>query len=118
MQENAEENEVATRSESNISAIDSQSKLKRIYSWASKNTSETRQLDDFKYYWSDAITNLLQILELSGGSIIALVGLSGVGKSSAQVQVAKALNDKLSKEASQDRVVRKVVNFKWPRCYE
>ncbi|HVB13096.1 MAG TPA: hypothetical protein VNE86_08165 [Nitrososphaerales archaeon] len=118
MQENAEENGVATRSESNISAIDGNSKLKRIYSWASKNTSETRQLDDFKYYWSDAITNLLHILELSEGSIIALVGLSGVGKSSAQIQVAKALNAELSKETSQDRVVLKVVHFKWPGYLE
>ena len=90
--------------------------LKSIYSWASKNTSETRQLGEFKYYWSDRARRLLQILELSEGSIIAIVGLSGVGKSSAQIQVARALNDKLSQEVPRSK--GRVVNFKWPGYLE
>ncbi len=118
MQENTGENAANSQSGSNTVAADDHNKLKKVYLWASKNTSESRQLDDFKYYWSDATTNLLHILELSESSIVALVGLSGVGKSSAQVQVAKALNAKLAGETSQDRVVRRAVHFKWPGYLE
>jgi Cdc6-like AAA superfamily ATPase len=88
--------------------------LKRVYSWASKNTSEARQAGNFKYHWPDPAKKLLHILELSEGSLIALVGLSGVGKSSAQVQIARALNDKLSNDETSHRVV----NFKWPGYLE
>ena len=98
--------------------------LKRIYAWASKNTSEARQLYDSKYHWPAAVIKLLGILELSEGSIIALVGLSGVGKSSAQSQVAKALNERLSanssgkKDGEAERSSKKAVNFKWPGYFD
>ena len=85
--------------------------LKRIYAWASQNTSESRQLTDFKYYWPQAATKLLATLELSHGSIIALVGLSGVGKSSAQSQIAKKLNEKQEGRG-------KAVHFKWPGYFD
>ena len=95
--------------------------LKRIYAWASQNTSESRELGNFKYHWPSAVVKLLQTLELSQGSIIALVGLSGVGKSSAQVQVAKALNEKLLAEkpaSASTETIRKVVHFKWPGYFD
>ncbi|MGI0091063.1 MAG: hypothetical protein ACREBS_05095 [Nitrososphaerales archaeon] len=95
--------------------------LKRVYNWASKNTSETRQLGDFKYYWPSTVTKLLTALELSKGSIIALVGLSGIGKSSAQTQIARKLNERIgvglesnhgSAEACSQRTTKKAVHFK------
>ncbi len=78
--------------------------LKQVYVWASQNTQETRLATGFKYRWPEAAKRLLAALELSQGSIIALVGLSGVGKSSAQSQIAKALREKSFR----------AVHFKWP----
>ncbi|MHB1869004.1 MAG: P-loop NTPase family protein, partial [Nitrososphaerales archaeon] len=63
---------------------------------------------EFKYHWPEAVKRLLTALELSQGSIIALVGLSGVGKSSAQNHIAKKLKEK----------GLKAVHFKWPGYFE
>ena len=92
--------------------------LKKIYTWASKNTSEARHLLNFKYYWPKAATDLIRTLELSEGSIIVLAGLSGVGKSSAQAQVAKALNEKLASQKREGAQERKAVHFKWPGYFD
>lgn len=82
----------------------------RVYAWASQNTQEARLSNNYKYYWPEVATKLLQTLEISQGSVIALVGLSGVGKSSALSEIAKKLGEKFG-EAS-------VLRIKWPGSIE
>jgi len=89
-------------------SLDKEALFKRVYTWVSQNTQETRLSTGFKYHWPEAAKRLLTALELSNGSIIALVGLSGVGKSSAQSQIARKLKEK----------GLRAVHFKWPGYFE
>jgi ABC-type transport system involved in cytochrome bd biosynthesis fused ATPase/permease subunit len=86
-----------TTSTGNLSALPDQ--FLKVYSWASKNTAETRRSSgaedeggqtssaSYKYFWPRSAKLLLESLQLSRGQLIALVGLSGVGKSSAQREI-------------------------------
>ena len=60
-----------------------------IYSWASQLASESRKLDwVFHWYvWPDAVREIIHKLETMSGGIIGLVGLQGVGKSSALLAI-------------------------------
>ena len=99
----------------------------KVYKWASQNTAETRQRRDedqassYKYFWPSPASLLLDSLKLSRGQLIALVGLSGVGKSSAQREIAKSLDSFLSSNsANQDdsASIPRTVYFKWPGKFE
>jgi len=61
-----------------------------IYSWASQLASESRKLDwvFYWYVWPDAVPEIIRKLETMNGGIIGLVGLQGVGKSSALLAIA------------------------------
>ena len=102
---------------------------KKIFTWASQNTFEVRQYTPFKYYWTTVASRLLTTLKLSAGTIIALVGLSGVGKSSMQQEVVRALNKDLHCDglteigtvqknqeisANDSPVTGRAIHFKWP----
>ena len=69
--------------------------VSEIYSWASQLASESRRLDwvFYWYVWPDAVREIVHKLETMNGGIIGLVGLQGVGKSSAlrAIQVGRAL---------------------------
>ncbi len=56
-----------------------------VYSWASQLTLEGRQLSQIVgwYVWPDAVSRIFRQLSTMSGAIIGLVGLQGVGKSSA-----------------------------------
>jgi len=60
-----------------------------IYSWASQLASESRKLDwvFYRYVWPDAVRERIHKLETMNGGIIGLVGLQGVGKSSALLAI-------------------------------
>lgn len=85
--------DVATRklasdlsSRSKKSPPDNSVPTSEIYSWASRLASESRKLDWVVqwYVWPDAVREITHKLEtMSGGIIIGLIGLQGVGKSSA-----------------------------------
>ena len=66
-----------------------------VYSWASQLASESRKLDwvFYWYVWPDAVREVIHKLETMNGGIIGLVGLQGVGKSSAllAIQARRAL---------------------------
>ena len=60
-----------------------------IYSWASELASESRKLDwvcDW-YVWPDAVREIIQKLETMNGVIVGLLGVQGVGKSSALLAI-------------------------------
>jgi biotin operon repressor len=80
-----------------------EAKVRKIYQWCSQRTSETTEYER-KYLWPDGADSLLRSLKLSEGSINALVGLSGVGKSSALRQISLEL----------EKSERQVLCFKWP----
>ena len=63
--------------------------LTEIYSWTSQLASESRTLDwIFRWYvWPDAVREIMRKLETISGGIIGLVGLQGVGKSSALLAI-------------------------------
>jgi hypothetical protein len=63
--------------------------LSEIYSWASQLASESRKLDwvFYWYVWPDAVREIIRRLERMNGGIIGLVGLQGVGKSSALLAI-------------------------------
>lgn len=99
----------------------------KVYRWASQNTAETRQHRDedqtssYKYFWPSPASLLLGSLKLSRGQLIALVGLSGVGKSSAQREIAKSLDSFLaSNNTNQDNSasIPRAIYFKWPGKFE
>ncbi|MCJ7455387.1 hypothetical protein MUP07_01410 [Candidatus Bathyarchaeota archaeon] len=60
-----------------------------IYSWASQLASESRKLDWVLYWYvfPDAVREIIHKLETMNGGIFGLVGLQGVGKSSALLAI-------------------------------
>jgi len=95
-----------------------------IYSWASHLTSESRKLDwiFYWYMWPDAVREIIHKLETTNGGIIGLVGLQGVGKSSALLAILTGrmlLQDKEYREAHESGEApdlgRDVIHFKWRR---
>ena len=63
--------------------------MSEIYSWASQLPYESRKLSRILlwYVWPDAVREVIQKLETMSGGIIGLVGLQGVGKSSALLAI-------------------------------
>jgi len=95
-----------------------------IYSWASQLASESRKLDwiFYWYVWPDAVREIIHKLETTNGGIIGLVGLQGVGKSSALLAILTGrmlLQDKEYREAHESGEApdlgRDVIHFKWRR---
>ena len=64
---------------------DSSVPASEVYSWASQLASESRKLDwiFYWYVWPYVVREIIHKLETMNGGIIGLVGLQGVGKSSA-----------------------------------
>ena len=60
-----------------------------IYSWTSQLASESRKLDwvFYWYVWPDAVRKIVRKLGTMSGGLIGLVGLQGVGKSSALLAI-------------------------------
>jgi hypothetical protein len=59
--------------------------MEEVYSWASNLTWESRlpPWEKFGYVWPDEVKRIAQRLEVMRGGMVCLVGLQGVGKSSA-----------------------------------
>jgi hypothetical protein len=124
--------ELNSKSAESPNLTDLPDRFRQIYIWASQNTAEARgSQSQFKYFWPDAAKTLLTNLELSRGQVIAFLGLSGVGKSSAQREIAKRLSEDLKKsydakkelarseekEGERERETR-VIYFKWPGSFD
>jgi hypothetical protein len=109
----------------------------KVYRWASQNTAETRQYNredveessKYKYFWPHPATLLLESLKLSRSQLIAFVGLSGVGKSSAQKEITKSLDAFLASantgkddistgEAGANSLSTRAIYFKWPGKFD
>jgi hypothetical protein len=91
---------------------------------ASHLASESRKLDwvFYWYVWPDAVRKIIQKLEATNGGIIGLVGLQGVGKSSALLAILTRRmfpQDKEYGEAHESGEApdlgRGVIRFKWRR---
>lgn len=101
--------------------------VKEIRSWASQLASESRRLDwvAYWYVWPDNLSRIFRDLEAMNGKVIALVGVQGMGKSSAlqAILIYEALMEddsrrKASKKNSTSRSEFSVVLFKWRRRNE
>jgi hypothetical protein len=101
----------------------------KVYKWASQNTAETRQYNreqdessKYKYFWPSTAILFLESLKLSKNQLIALVGLSGVGKSSAQKEIAKTLDAFLASaktgKGDHNSGTARAIYFKWPGKFE
>ena len=94
-----------------------------VYSWASQLAAENRDLKAFLegYVWPKAVTEIWHQLEHMKGGIVGLVGLQGVGKSSALIALEVRCIQKVmkredpEKKKSQQPGVYGVVRFKWRR---
>jgi hypothetical protein len=97
-----------------------------IYSWASQLASESRKLDwvFYWYVWPDAVREIIRKLETMNGGIITLVGLQGVGKSSALQAILAGrmlLQDKeyrKTHKSSDPDLGQDIIRFKWRRQSE
>ncbi len=87
--------------------------LRRIHEWASQNTAESRTIE-FNYVWPTAGSEMLELLKLSSGSLICLLGVQGIGKSTCVRQVGKELRESLEFLKEKDSSTQLVVYFKWP----
>jgi len=104
--------------------------FEEVYSWASQLSSESRRVNwiSYGYVWPDAVSRVLRQLEIMQGGIIGLVGLQGVGKSSALLAIltAKLIERKKeqrkpSKQAETDHKAEDdsgIIMFKWRRQSE
>ena len=90
-----------------------------IYSWASQLASESRKQDwIFEWYvWPDAVREIIKKLEAMNGGIICLVGLQGVGKSSALLAMMEEYRKK-NKSGNDLDLREDVIRFKWRRYAE
>jgi hypothetical protein len=95
-----------------------------IYSWASQLASESRKLDWVLhwYVWPDTVREVIHKLETMSGGIVGLVGLQGVGKSSAlqaifrsRIEQADRQWQESGEEGPVPRHTYRIVLFKWPR---
>jgi hypothetical protein len=95
-----------------------------IYSWASQLASESRKLDwvFYWYVWPDAVREVTRKLETMNGGIIGLVGLQGVGKSSALLAILSGRMllqhkeyRKAHKSGDPPDLGQDVIRFKWRR---
>ena len=77
-------------------------RLKRVYDWSSKLTTENRDVSDVEsdYIWPTSITKLRERLKIVHGAMIAVVGLQGVGKTRAFKELVNDLST--------------CIAFKWP----
>jgi hypothetical protein len=98
-----------------------------IYSWASQLASESRKLDwvFYWYVWPDAVREIIHKLETMNGGIIGLVGLQGIGKSSALLAIAGGRMLLKDQEYRRTHASGKcpdlggdIVRFKWRRQSE
>jgi len=98
-----------------------------IYSWAGQLASESRKSDwVFHWYvWPDAVREVIHKLETMNGGIIGLVGVQGVGKSSALLAILlrrMLLQDEEYRKAHNSGdppdLGRDVIRFKWRRQSE
>ncbi|HVB13010.1 MAG TPA: hypothetical protein VNE86_07735 [Nitrososphaerales archaeon] len=87
--------------------------LTRIHEWACQNTAESRTIK-FNYLWPTAGREMLELLKLSNGSLICLLGVQGIGKSTCVKQVGKELRASLEFLKENDSSTQLVVYFKWP----
>jgi hypothetical protein len=103
---------------------DNSGSTSEIYSWASQLASESRKLGwvFYWYVWPDAVREVIHKLETMSGGIIGLVGLQGVGKSSALQAILKkriAQADRQWQESGKKgpvpRHTYRIVLFKWRR---
>ncbi|MCJ7635767.1 hypothetical protein MUP77_25665, partial [Candidatus Bathyarchaeota archaeon] len=98
-------------------------RIKEIYSWASQLAAESRFSTWMNYYyvWPKTVLRILDRLGSMSGGIIGLLGLQGVGKSSAlralyvaRMRMAEAKRRVRSKEQVEEADYD-VIFFKWRR---
>jgi GTPase SAR1 family protein len=101
--------------------------ISEIYSWASQLASESRKLGwvFYWYVWPDAVRELARKLETMNGGIIGLVGLQGVGKSSAlrailsgRMFLRRDEHRRTSRSVDPSKPGSDVALFKWRRQSE
>jgi len=95
-------------------------RIDEIRSWAGQLASETRGSSWIRewYVLPASISTLLSRLEIADGAVIGLVGLQGVGKSSALQAIYAHLSQTSRKETKlnpDDEEQLGVVHFKWRR---
>ena len=93
-----------------------------IYSWAGQLASENRELKwvwDW-YVWPDAVLQIFHRLKTMNGGIIGLVGLQGVGKSSALTAILGKwlLDEEFEEFRSGPELGRDIIRFKMRRKSE
>jgi len=87
--------------------------LRRVHEWASQNTAESRTIK-FNYVWPSVGKEILELLKISNGSLICVLGVQGIGKSTCVKQVGKELRESLEFLKEGDSSTQLVVYFKWP----
>jgi len=101
--------------------------VSEIYSWASQLASESRKLDWVLHWYvlPDVVREIIRKLETMSGGIIGLVGLQGVGKSSAllAIEAGRMLHQheeyrKSHNSGDPPDLGQDVVRFKWRRQSE
>ena len=106
---------------------DSSVRTSEIYAWASQLASESRRPDWVLqwYVWPDAVLEAIRKLETMSGGIVGLVGLQGVGKSSAllSIMTKKMLLQheeyrKSHKSGEDPDLGKDMIRFKWRRRSE
>lgn len=85
-------------------------RVKEVIEWSSLLTAESRQWME-EYVPPLAVRRLFAKLQLAKGALIGLVGLQGVGKSQALIQLYDWLTNLRGEE---EKGVAAVVFFKWP----
>jgi len=92
-----------------ITALDPTTKrVKEVIKWSSMLTAESRQYMN-EYVEPEAFKKLQVKLQIADGAFIALIGLQGVGKSQALIQLFNYLSG-----LWQDKREGRVIYFKWP----
>ena len=70
--------------------------MEEIFAWSNRLTGEAAGVDD--YVWPQAASSLLERLKHCQQTLIPLIGLQGVGKTSAAQAIARALEEYLKKQ--------------------
>jgi CRP-like cAMP-binding protein len=91
-------------------------RVQPVYEWSCRLTAERRQADWLEdYVWQDKVRALLLRLQVAGGSVVAVTGVQGVGKTSAYMALSTTLDMLLRADQGEtQKPPSVVVNFKWP----
>jgi hypothetical protein len=98
-------NEASEKGEPPKKAEPREEAFRKLFNWASQLTAESSEEEG--YLWPVSMKKLLERLKLSKGVLVGVLGLRGVGKSSAMQVIADALRQVTKSEDE-------VLGLKWP----